>query len=572
MEDAGDLESIALHAHAGSRLASGRPSRPDPVIATPHYRLAVGALLALHLTLLLGQLWHKTWTYDEPWHLHYGRRILSGNADRFDDSKMPVSALNALPSKLAEALPDGSLREALNSRLAARAPTVIGAIALALVALRWSRQLYGRTGAFLTFALIALDPNLIAHGRLCTTDLWSALALTLTAWLGWRFLRKSGVRQGLLATGALAVGQLAKYLQIFAPVLFPAVAAISLAPAAARMIRERRLAQLTRGVARYICWLGISACVFLLVINLGFLFRGTGTALADHSFRSSLFRSVQQGAPLSLAQLPLPVPNPWLEGLDWVVARERLEDSRRGFGNIYLLGELRRDRGFPGYYLWASLFKVPLPSLILFLVALGRLLIRRGRASFLDNEIWLLGPVLFYFVYLNWFFQAQIGIRFLLPAFPLMHVLSGSLLQDGWPRGRGLRIALCGALTWLLISVLSYFPHYISYMNELVPDRTRAYRVLADSNLDWGQNGWWLERWQEHHPDALFEPREPAAGTVVVGVNRLTGVRSRERFRWLRETKEPIDTIAYSYLLYEVTSEDLERLPPELRSAAETAR
>ena len=63
-----------------------------------------------------------------------------------------------------------------------------------------------------------------------------------------------------------------------------------------------------------------------------------------------------------------------------------------------------------------------------------------------------------------------------------------------------------------------------------------SYQILADSN-----------------------PRRPMAGQVVVSVNRFLGVFRRPLYRWLRESFEPVDRIAGSYLVFEVSPEELER-------------
>ena len=52
----------------------------------------------------------QDWTYDERDHYRYGMNILNGDSTRFDDSKMPVSAWNALPARIADVLPDGLLK------------------------------------------------------------------------------------------------------------------------------------------------------------------------------------------------------------------------------------------------------------------------------------------------------------------------------------------------------------------------------------------------------------------------------------------------------------------------------
>jgi hypothetical protein len=105
---------------------------------------------------------------------------------------------------------------------------------------------------------------------------------------------------------------------------------------------------------------------------------------------------------------------------------------------------------------------------------------------------------------------------------------------------------------------LSYYPHYIPYFNELVLDRKLSYKILADSNLDWGQAGNYVEQFLEQHPDALIEPTEPTAGLVLISSNNLVGITAKpETYAWLREGYQPDDTIAYAILVYELAPEDV---------------
>ena len=308
---------------------------------------------------------------------------------------------------------------------------------------------------------------------------------------------------------------------------------------------------------------GFTACaalflaVSLVVVNAGFLFNRTLTRFDAYAFRSELFRGAQRNAGAAGA-LRVPVPYPYLEGLDWVVHRER---TGEGYGPIYLLGELRHGRGFPGYYFYATLFKTPLPTLLIILAAIVSYVARRRRFEFWRNEWVVVCPVLFFTIYFNFFYRAQIGIRYFLVVFPLLYVFAGSLLAD-WTRvSRRTTTALASALLLTAASVLSYFPHFIPYFNELVPDRRLAYRILADSNLDWRQHRWYLDRYLAEHPRAVIEPERPQAGTILAGVNVLTGVGGDPaRLAWLRDNFTPVDHIAYSVLVYRVTPADVERV------------
>jgi hypothetical protein len=111
---------------------------------------------------------------------------------------------------------------------------------------------------------------------------------------------------------------------------------------------------------------------------------------------------------------------------------------------------------------------------------------------------------------------------------------------------------------WVAVSALSYYPQFISYFNEFVPDRKLAYRHLADSNLDWRGDQWYLIEYIRRHPGVILDPRKPQTGRIVVPVNALVGVnRNPEEYRWLREHFTPVDHIAYSFLVYDVRKEML---------------
>ena len=114
---------------------------------------------------------------------------------------------------------------------------------------------------------------------------------------------------------------------------------------------------------------------------------------------------------------------------------------------------------------------------------------------------------------------------------------------------------------YLIVSTLSYFPHYLSYFNEIVWDRKQAYKLLADSNIDWGQDEWYLMEYKRKNSEIKVNPEFPTSGRIVVSVNNLVGVVvDPERYKWLRENFEPVDSIAYSYLIYDIYPEDLKKI------------
>ena len=518
-------------------------------------RALVLVLLGSMLVLGVGSMRRLTATADEPQHLLYGQNILRLDSNRFDDSKMPISTLNALPSALAAHWPRGTLATFLARPETSRYATMAFSILTALCVFAWARRLYGADAGLLALTLYAFDPNLLAHAQLTTTDLYAAGTTTMALYAFWRFLHVGGWSLALASGLLLGLAQIAKYTAI---VLYPLLAMIAIAfhfDAMRRMVRERRWELVRR---RLVAGSGIALASVLLsltIINVGFLFNQSLTPLDLYSLHSSFFRSIQSAVGVA-GELPLPIPYPYLEGLDLVMEHERTGSS---FGRIYLFGELREGSGFLGYYLWASLFKVPLATQCLVLGAGVAFLARRRRLDWRKNEVVMLLPVAFFTAYFNVFNRSQIGIRYFLVVFPLAYVFAGSLMAIGTARARASVGAV--AVGGLILSVVSYYPHFLPYFNELVWDRTQAYTILADSNIDWGQNGSYVAEYQARHPDHVFEPEKPTAGTILVRVNQLTAVTGDpNRYRWLREHFKPIDHVAHAVLVYRVTETDLERI------------
>ena len=58
------------------------------------------------------------------------------------------------------------------------------------------------------------------------------------------------------------------------------------------------------------------------------------------------------------------------------------------------------------------------------------------------------------------------------------------------------------ALIWLIGSSAYYYPHSLSYFNELVGGPTGGHAHLLNSNTDWGQDLLYLKRWLDKHPEA----------------------------------------------------------------------
>jgi hypothetical protein len=488
-------------------------------------------------------------TADEAKHYRYGVQILAGDATRFDDSKMPVSALNALPARLAEFLPDGTLKTWLGKFLAARMMTLLFSALVAWVVFTWARKLYGWAAGLAALAFYVFDPNILAHSQLVTTDIYAAGTILFTAYWLWKFARERTWTNGLLWALFLGLSLAAKYTSI---VLLP-LAALTLLIYDWPEVRTLGWPKL---LGRVLAYTALAGLVSLLVINLAFLGKRTFTAFGAYQFRSELLQQAQKNLP-ALDRLPVPVPYPYLEGLDWVYMREQ---TGFGYGRIYFLGQLSESQGFPGYYLVAFGLKEPLATQILILSALIAYFLHKRLAHFRQAEVFLFVPVAFFVLYFNFFYNTQIGIRYYLVIFPLLDIFAGSFFL-GWERfTRSQKWATLALFGCLLASTFSYYPHFLTYFNEFVWDRKTAYRYLADSNLDWEQGKLYLKEYLDAHPQADLTPLAVKPGTIVVSVNDLVGVTSSpEQYRWLRENFTPDETIANEYLVYQISPQQFDK-------------
>ena len=94
----------------------------------------------------------------------------------------------------------------------ARVPTVWLGMILAAVGARWTMEITRRrTVGLLALTLLALDPNILAHTRLTTTDLGITAAATLAGFGLWRYLVRPSFPHALLAAVTFALLQNTKF-------------------------------------------------------------------------------------------------------------------------------------------------------------------------------------------------------------------------------------------------------------------------------------------------------------------------------------------------------------------------
>jgi len=473
----------------------------------------------------------------------------------------------------------------------ARMPTVLIAALIGVLVCAWSRRLYGERAALLSLFLFAFCPNLLAHGRLATQDAALAATMLLAAFQLWRYVTRPS--SGRLAVCGLAFGAaaLTKTTAVFLVPIALLYSALLVARGDGtgtwtRLPLVRRIPE-SRPRARQALSLGMAlllvGVIVVGVLNVGYLFEGSFRPLSAAFDPERVREKLGGGVLADLAlRFPVPLPGPLLELVRFQLAKVS------GGHATYFHGQVSTSGWW--YLMPASLLiKTPLALLVL----VGAALVRIATSKAVSNaELLILTASASLVVLFSALKSVSVGLRYLLPLFPLLHVLVGRVLADGFPAQAWVRAALALLVAWYGVGTLRIHPHYLAHFNELVGGPSNGYRWLADSNLDWGQDLVGLRRYMDEQgierirlgyfgsgdaalygidydylpsvglpPPAgepwWFEPKarelaplELSGGPMAVSASLVAGLFLRDHYAALR-SREPAAQVGHSILIYE---------------------
>jgi hypothetical protein len=451
----------------------------------------------------------------------------------------------------------------------ARLPTIWLAMLLAVVAGRWARELSGSSVAgLIALLLIGLDPNILAHGRLATTDLGLTATATLAGFTLWRLLLRPTWRAALAAGVALGFMLNTKFTALLFLPLFALLALIALLRVA--RYEPRRLA--FRAAA---CWLFFYPLAAFLTLWAAYGF-SVGRLPPDLPFLPEL------------AGLPVPMPHYGEQLLDIGGRAQKATPA-------FLMGSYS-DSGWWYYFPVAFLLKTPLPLLLLLTWAITSWLLKPVESRKLSafSAAALLIPAAG-FMAIAMTSTVNLGYRLILPVLPFLVVFTAVNVIPGDRRqGNGTavvrRLPLAILLIWFCLSSLAIYPHFLAYFNRLAGGPDNGWRYLIDSNLDWGQDLAGLQRWLatnevehvwlsyfgEARPDYYgikytgldsfpprlmnpaarpFYPFAPAPGFYAISATNLVGIsfQDRDLYAWFRD-RQPMARVGYSIFVYQVAA------------------
>jgi len=417
--------------------------------------------------------------------------------------------------------------------------TLLG-VALGVTLWFATRRLFSEGAATVALALFAFTPSLIANFSVTTTDGIGALFVFLTAYQFVRWRRKSGRSQTIIMGLVLGGLLLAK---TYTPPEFLLALVLML-------VIKRDCGQQTR-----LNWRPALAALGIALLTFwgGYLFHVSHVTVSNGQVVASFPNRPTKTRPTkSTAHLNLLVPaGEYVEGF-----RDLAISNRQGRA-AWLLGKVYPTGRTKFYYPVAIALKWPTILLLLLLASLipgirkickrpGDLLIEPGDLPIMC----LFGAVFFVLALLS---RINIGERHILPLYPFALLIAGGI----WEHVRKHRAAMAVVVFALCLNAadaLRYAPDYLAYFNIFVRPQN-SWRLLTDSNLDWGQGLIAVRHYEQQHPDETLHlayfgsvdpslygvralplaPNEQVKGTVVAGATCLSGqtLDDPQGYRWL---------------------------------------
>jgi hypothetical protein len=329
--------------------------------------------------------------------------------------------------------------------------------------------------------LVTFCPTILAHGHLVTTDVIVTtlffLALVSIERLTQRVSLMGSVVSGVLVGATL----LAKYSGI---ILLPILLWIAFTSYRRRRSGPSGADGAASETESFRSWLRGAIALLL------FLFFAYVTVWAAYGFSFYGFPDGESwyggmftgggiaGEILNWADANRILPRPYLRGLAMVFQHTRE-------GHLAFAAGMQSPTGWWWYFPFALLVKMPVPSLVLCLWGVVASLRPQPGQSRTDH--FLLAIVTYALFSIR--ASLNIGIRHLLPIFPMLFVCAGAVVARSSP-GPGRRREILVGLLILGVAVEGIIaaPYYLSYFNFPSRSVIDRHHLLVDSNLDWGQD------------------------------------------------------------------------------------
>lgn len=442
----------------------------------------------------------------------------------------------------------------------ARSGTLVFYLMSIIVVWMWARELFGQPTAAFSALIFSTLPLVLAHSGLATTDMAMAATLTLALYSFYQWLQKRSTLWGIVFGVASGLAFLSKFSALlFLPVCLLVIAFLyclkdpnDLDRASFFTVSTMKDLGISALVAVFIIWAGYRFSLGTFSGDWSFLYARLERLLESRTYLSQMLRSIGDFRIIPAHEFG--------SGIFSV-----FQQNATGHAP-YFLGTPRWSKG--GSWLFFPIVfavKSPIPFLIM---AAGGVILATKRGMI--NRDWriLVPPAAAIAIFVSVLpSNINIGLRHILPVFPLLSIVAGFALSWGLniKRWRFSSAFAAILLLWHIASGVHCHPDYLAYFNEFA--NRHPERIVVDSDLDWGQDLARLSKVLKeknitdfslayfgsadiyrHGLPTFHELKrdEPTTGWVAVSLFFLKATR---HYKWLSEY-EPVATAGKSIWLY----------------------
>jgi hypothetical protein len=490
---------------------------------------------AAFTALTVGSYMQESATVDEPQHLTAGYTALRLHDYRIDPEHPPFLRMWAALPLLAMSdvrIDTNSpawnaadewefshqflyeLNDADHLLYRARFMTVTLGILLGILVFSCAGELFGFWTAVTILALYCVEPNILAHSSLVTTDLGVACFIFGALYFLWRATRKLTYGNVVGTAAFFALAQVSKFSALL---LGPIVLVVLVVHVLRGGPWPCRLAKGGELRSRRAKMLGSFALVVILALT------SYAAVWAAYGFR---YGPITPSHDLLLVR-----ENPrFLQSVhtvarvtDWLDKHKLVPDA---YAQSFILSQVKvqhRTAYLAGrfsrtgwWYYFPAAFLVKTPLTVLFLLLCGLALLVQEPARRTDAAFLVVPPAILLGVAMM--AHLDIGLRHILPIYPFALLIAGVTLDEIRTKWRPLFLLV--PVVFASVELATVYPHCLAFFNQIIGGPRNGDLVLLDSNIDWGQDLKPLKRWMdEHHVDHINLSYFGNADPVYYGIH-----------------------------------------------------
>jgi hypothetical protein len=430
------------------------------------------------------------------------------------------------------------------------------------VGFRFASELYCEWSGVLFLILWTFSPLILGWGATICPDVAATSIGIVGLYTFWHWLKNPTWKKTMIAGICLGLMPLTKMTWIIAPPIWLLL-----------WILWRFFISKNENKPPFLQF-AVIMLLALYTINTCYFFDGSLKLLNQYRFISGTLTNTEitKNTPVKpdnrfkdswFGYVPVPLPAEFVQGID-----TQKRDFERGLPS-YLCGEWS-DHGWRRYYCYVLILKEPIGIWCLAGLTLFATIFYRQFNSAWYHEIIVLLPMLIVFGFICSQNGFSIHPRYIIPVLPFLYIFISKTALSLHYRKTIFVLLITGCCLWIVGSSLLFYPHSMSYFNELAGKPQNWSKYLLGSNIDWGQDFYELKNWCEKYPEKKPRyisvesamspdkhniehdgnvPETPENGWILISVNLLND--QTEKYKWLKKY-EPIGMIGYSIWIYQV--------------------